>query len=134
MIVRGESTIIDYHAPFDQGFRASLESTKAEVEGLKEQADRGDAENNNRQDSRTRGARAQGCETRMLQQKKYNNKFFGTSDNEQESPEDTEEVLRNFLHKEMKLSKKHQGFFLQKQATNQIAHQALAKEEKVWCG
>lgn len=40
--------------------------------------------------------------------KRRNNiKFFGISDNEQESPEDTEAVLRNFLHKEMKLSKKH---------------------------
>ena len=29
------------------------------------------------------------------------------SNNEQESPEDTEAVVRKFLHKEMKLSKKH---------------------------
>ena len=39
--------------------------------------------------------------------RRNNIKFFGISDNEQESPEDTEAVLRNFLHKEMKLSKKH---------------------------
>ena len=39
--------------------------------------------------------------------RRSNIKFFSISDNEQESPEDTEAVLRNFLHKEMKLSKKH---------------------------
>ena len=31
--------------------------------------------------------------------RRNNIKFFGTSDNEQESPEDKEAVLRNFLHK-----------------------------------
>ena len=36
-----------------------------------------------------------------------NIKFLGISENEQQSPEDTEAVLRNFLHKEMKLSKRH---------------------------
>ena len=39
--------------------------------------------------------------------RRNNIKFFGISDNEQESPEYTEAVLRNFLHKEMKFSKKH---------------------------
>ena len=50
-------------------------------------------------------------ELRVVKQECFNRrnniKFFGISDNEQESPEDTEAVLRNFLHKEMKLSKKH---------------------------
>ena len=50
-------------------------------------------------------------ERRVVKQECFNRrnniKFFGISDNEQESPEDTEAVLRNFLHKEMKLSKKH---------------------------
>ena len=43
----------------------------------------------------------------MLQQKINNIKFFGISDNVQEIPEDTEAVLRKFLHKEMKISKTH---------------------------
>ena len=38
---------------------------------------------------------------------KNNIKFFGISDNEQESPKDTEAILRNFLQNEMKLSKKY---------------------------
>ena len=37
--------------------------------------------------------------------RRNNIKFFGISDNEQQSPE--EAVLRNVLHKEMKLAKKH---------------------------
>ena len=39
--------------------------------------------------------------------RRNNLKFFGISDNEQESPKDKEAVLGNFLCKEMKLSKKH---------------------------
>ena len=31
MIVRGESTIIDYHAPFDQGFRLDKNQSELEV-------------------------------------------------------------------------------------------------------
>ena len=50
-------------------------------------------------------------ERRVVKQECFNRrnniKFFGINDNEQESPEDTEAVLRNSLHKEMKLSKKH---------------------------
>ena len=49
-------------------------------------------------------------ERRVVKQECFNRrnniKFFDISDNEQESPEDTEAVLRNFLHKEMNLPKK----------------------------
>jgi len=50
-------------------------------------------------------------ERRVIKQECFNRrkniKFFGINDNEQESPEHTQAVLRNFLHKEMKFSKKH---------------------------
>ena len=88
--------------------RASLESTQAEVEVLKEQASVTAATLKITTD---KIVKLEELERRVVKQECFNRrnniKFFGISDNEQESPEDTEAVLRNFLHKEMKLSKKH---------------------------
>ena len=89
--------------------RASLESTQAEVEGLKEQASVTAA---TLKITTGKIVKLEEPERRVVKQECFNRrnniKFFGISDNEQESPEDTEAVLRNlFLHKEMKLSKKH---------------------------
>ena len=88
--------------------RASLESTQAEVEVLKEQACVTAATLKITTD---KIVKLEELERRVVKQECFNRrnniKFFGISDNEQESPEDTEAVLRNFLHKEMKLSKKH---------------------------
>ena len=139
--------------------RSSRELTQAGVEGLKEQASVTAAT-----PKATTGKiiKLEELERRVVKQECFNRrnniKFFGISDNEQGSPKDTEAILRNFLYKEMKLSKKHrddieiervhristrvreekinklasktndcQGFFLQRQATDQIAHQAFAK-------
>ena len=88
--------------------RASLESTQAEVEGLKEHASV-TAETLKITTGKT--VKLEELERRVVKQECFNRrnniKFFGIGDNERESPEDTEAVLRNFLHKEMKLSKKH---------------------------
>ena len=88
--------------------RASLELTQAEVEGLKEQASMTAATLKITTGKITKLEELQRRDVRQECFNKRNNiKFFGISDNEQESPEDTEAVLRDFLHKEMKLSKKH---------------------------
>ena len=88
--------------------KESLESTQAEVEGLKEQASVTAA---TLKITTGKIAKLEELERRVVKQECFNRrnniKFFGISDNEQESPEDTEAVLRNFLHKEMKFSKKH---------------------------
>ena len=88
--------------------RASLESTQAEVEVLNEQASLTAATLKITTD---KIVKLEELERRVVKQECFNRrnsiKFFGISDNEQESPEDAEAVLRNFLHKEMKLSKKH---------------------------
>ena len=88
--------------------RASLESTQAEVEGLKEQASVTAA---TLKITTGKIVKLEELERRVVKQECFNRrnniKFFGISDNEQESPEDTEAVLRNFLHKETKLSKKY---------------------------
>ena len=88
--------------------KESLESTQAEVEGLKEQATATAATLKATTDKMVK---LEELERRVIKQECFNRtnniKFFGINDNEQESPEDTEAVLRNFLHKEMKFSKKH---------------------------
>ena len=88
--------------------KESLESTQAEVEGLKEQASVTAA---TLKIATGKIAKLEELERRVVKQECFNRrnniKFFGISNNEQESPEDTEAVLRNFLHKEMKFSKKH---------------------------
>ena len=87
--------------------RASLELAQVEVEGLKEQASMTVA---TLKITTGKMIKLEELECRAVKQECFNRrsniKFFGISDNEQESPEDTEAVLRNFLHKEMKLSKK----------------------------
>ena len=88
--------------------RASLELAQVEVEGLKEQASMTVV---TLKITTGKMIKLEELECRAVKQECFNRrsniKFFGISDNEQESPEDTEVVLRNFLHKEMKLSKKH---------------------------
>ena len=88
--------------------KESLELTQAEVEGLKEQASVTAATLKATTD---KIVKLEELERRVVKQECFNRrnniKFFGIRDNGQESPEDTEAVLRNFLHKEMKLSKKH---------------------------
>ena len=88
--------------------RSSRESTQAEVEGLKEQASVTAA---TLKATTGKIIKLEELERRVVKQECFNRrnniKFFGISDNEQESPKDTEVILRNFLHKEMKLSKKH---------------------------
>ena len=88
--------------------KESLESTQAEVEGLKEQAS---VTAVTLKATMVKIVKLEELEHRVVKQECFNRrnniKFFGISDNKQESPEDTEAVLRNFLHKEMKLSKKH---------------------------
>ena len=88
--------------------RASLESTQAEVEGLKGQLSVTAA---TLKITTGKIVKLEELEPRVVKQECFNRrnniKFFRISDNEQESPEVTEAVLRNFLHKEMKLSKKH---------------------------
>ena len=90
--------------------RASLESTQAEVEGLKGQLSVTAA---TLKITTGKIVKLEELEPRVVKQECFNRrnniKFFRISDNEQESPEVTEAVLRNFLHKEMKLSKKHLG-------------------------
>ena len=88
--------------------KESLESTQAEAEGLKVQASVTAATLKIKTD---KIVKLEELECRVVKQECFNRrnniKFFGISDNEQESPEDTEAVLRNVLHKEMKLSKKN---------------------------
>ena len=88
--------------------KESLESTQAEVEGLKEQASVTAA---TLKITTGKIVKLEELERRVVKQECFNRrniiKFFGISDNEQESPEDTEAIRRNLLHKEMKLSKKH---------------------------
>ena len=88
--------------------KESLESTQAEVEDLKEQASVTAAKLKITTDKMVK---LEELERRVVKHECFNRrnsiKFFGFSDNEQESPEDTEAVLRNFLHKEMKRPKKH---------------------------
>lgn len=88
--------------------KESLESTQAEVEALKQQAGVTAAELKAATD---KIVKLDELERRVVKQECFNRrnniKFFGISDNEQESSEDTEAVLRAFLHREMKIPKKH---------------------------
>ena len=88
--------------------KESLESTQAEVEDLKGKASVTAAKLKITTD---KIVKLEQLERRVVKQECFNRrnniKFVSISDNEQESPEDTEAVLRNFLHKEMKLPKKH---------------------------
>ena len=88
--------------------RASLELTQVEVEGLKEQ---GSVTGATLKITTGKIIKLEELERRVVKQECFNRrndiKFFCISDNEQESREDTEAVLRNFHHKEMTLSKKH---------------------------
>ena len=92
----------------NEQLKESLELTQAEVEGLKEQASVTAA---TLKATTAKIVKLEELERRAVKQECFNRrnniKFFGISDNEQESPEDTEAVLRNFLDKEMKFSKKH---------------------------
>ena len=102
-------------------------------------------------------------ERKLVKQECFNQrnniKLFGINDREQESPEDTEKVLRKFLHKEIKMSSDNLNeiefegspnshkteqkkettsktynrkiFLLQRQGIYQIAHQAPTQRQKV---
>ena len=82
--------------------RASLELTQAEVEGLKEQ---GSVTAATLKITTGKIIKLEELERRVVKQECFNRrnniKFFGIIDNEQESPEDTEANLRNFLHKKL---------------------------------
>ena len=88
--------------------RASLELTQVEVEGLKEQ---GSVTGATLKITTGKIIKLEELKRKVVKQECFNRrndiKFFGISDSEQESREDTEAVLRNFLHKEVILSKKH---------------------------
>ena len=88
--------------------KESLESTQAEVEVLKQHAG---VTATDLKATTDKIVKLDELERRVVKQECFNRrnniKFFGISDNEQESSEDTEAVLRAFLHKEMKIPKKH---------------------------
>ena len=85
------------------------ESTKAAVEDfLKDQASVTTAK---LKATTYKMVKLEELERRVLKQKCFNrinnSKFWGISENEKKSPDDTEVVLRRFLHKGIKLSKEH---------------------------
>ena len=88
-----------------QMLKESLELTQAEVEKLKSDASATEAKLTS---TTEKISKVDELERRLVKQECFNRrnniKFFGINDGEQESPEDTEKVLRKFLHKEMKMS------------------------------
>ena len=86
---------------------ASLELTQAEVEKLKNEATATDTKLT---EASEKIAKYDELERRVTKQECFNRrnniKFFGIDDTGQESPETTEEVLRSFLSKEMKMPSK----------------------------
>ena len=85
----------------------SLQFTQTEVEQLQKTVKSTSAELN---EMKKKLASFEELERRQIRQECYtrrsNIKFFGIKDNDKESPSDTEETLRRFLTKEMKITRR----------------------------